>query len=578
MFTARRARPSRVPGAVTLLHLPAVGPCAACSSPVAPDQRYCLGCGRRTGPLPPEVAALIGVAAPAPPELLMAEADAAPDGTGRAMVSPRAAAVAVLAMLGFGSLLGSIAGVPATSEASAPVVVALAPPVPAGTTGVPAVAPEAPAGSDAAPSGDAPAADTSGASAPPAAGGGSGAGAGPGMAVVPDGSTLPDIRHVFLIVLTDHGADDAFGPSSAAPYLSSTLRRQGELLDNYYAVTQGGLANTIALVSGQGPTPQTAAGCPQPGDVAPGTMGDHGQVLGDGCEYPGTARTLGDQLDASALSWKAYVGAPPAAAEGASSTTPAPTDGASSPTPPPTAPATTACAPPAESADARDPFAFFHAIADAPTCSAKLVDLGQLDGDLASAATTPTFSYIMPGPCDDGGDQPCAPGAPAGLAAADAWLRTVVPKILRSAAYRDGGLIAITFDQAPQTGPQADAGSCCNAPLYPNLSATSSPASATTPTSTTAPSATTPAGTGTPAGDPAAGVVGSSPGGGRVGLLLLSSFVTPGSTNMTDSYNHFSLLRSIEDLFGLDHLGYAADPAVPAFDRVVYNAAAKAGA
>jgi phosphatidylinositol-3-phosphatase len=35
------------------------------------------------------------------------------------------------------------------------------------------------------------------------------------------------------------------------------------------------------------------------------------------------------------------------------------------------------------------------------------------------------------------------------------------------------------------------------------------------------------------------------------------------------------LLRSIEDLFGLDHLGYAADPALPAFDKAVYNASAR---
>jgi phosphatidylinositol-3-phosphatase len=34
------------------------------------------------------------------------------------------------------------------------------------------------------------------------------------------------------------------------------------------------------------------------------------------------------------------------------------------------------------------------------------------------------------------------------------------------------------------------------------------------------------------------------------------------------------LLRSIEHLFGLDHLGYAADPALPAFDKAVYNAGA----
>jgi hypothetical protein len=64
-----------------------------------------------------------------------------------------------------------------------------------------------------------------------------------------------------------------------------------------------------------------------------------------------------------------------------------------------------------------------------------------------------------------------------------------------------------------------------------------------------------------------------SPGGGRVGLLLLSPFVKPGSRQDTDSYNHFSLLRSVEDLFGLDHLGYAGAAGVAAFDRTVYNAA-----
>ena len=61
-------------------------------------------------------------------------------------------------------------------------------------------------------------------------------------------------------------------------------------------------------------------------------------------------------------------------------------------------------------------------------------------------------------------------------------------------------------------------------------------------------------------------------GGGRVGLLLLSSFVKPGTVNQTDYYNHYSLLRSIEDLFGLTTTGYAAAPALPAFDITVYTA------
>jgi hypothetical protein len=36
-------------------------------------------------------------------------------------------------------------------------------------------------------------------------------------------------------------------------------------------------------------------------------------------------------------------------------------------------------------------------------------------------------------------------------------------------------------------------------------------------------------------------------------------------------YNHYSLLRSIEDLFGLAHLGDARQPRVHSFGRDVYT-------
>ena len=77
------------------------------------------------------------------------------------------------------------------------------------------------------------------------------------------------INHVFLIVLGDHGYEEAFGTTSSAPYLSKTLAGQGELLSNYYAVAQGELANEVALLSGQGPTPQTAVNCPEYTDDRP---------------------------------------------------------------------------------------------------------------------------------------------------------------------------------------------------------------------------------------------------------------------------------------------------------------------
>jgi len=40
--------------------------------------------------------------------------------------------------------------------------------------------------------------------------------------------------------------------------------------------------------------------------------------------------------------------------------------------------------------------------------------------------------------------------------------------------------------------------------------------------------------------------------------VLLSPFIAADTTNDTP-YNHYSLLRSIEDIFGLPPLGYAAD-------------------
>jgi hypothetical protein len=54
-------------------------------------------------------------------------------------------------------------------------------------------------------------------------------------------------------------------------------------------------------------------------------------------------------------------------------------------------------------------------------------------------------------------------------------------------------------------------------------------------------------------------------------MLLLSPFVASGSVNETGYYNHFSLLRSIEELFGLQPLGYATNPALSPFDSTVYN-------
>jgi hypothetical protein len=567
------------------------GRCSNCSQPLAADQRYCIDCGTRRGPISDAMRNLIAGAAALPSvEPVLAE----PVGARTfAMPTPRSAAVAITCMLAFGVVIGSVVSPPAQS-ANAPIFVALPAPA-AAQKPAPAAQPVAdePAPADTAPAQTqtiytpAPAvpAETPAPAAPTP----------PPPLEVPPLPKLPPIQHVFLVMLSSHGYDSAFGPDSPAPYLSKTLPEQGEILSNYYAVTKGELANQIALVSGQGPNPDTAANCPQYTDVAPGTPGADGQAAGTGCVYPAATKTLQDQLFALGFTWKSYVEDMAAGGPDTPQTCRHPDPGSADPYQQP------------RPGDAyvtwRNPIVYFHSLLDPPpsTCNTSDVDLKQLSTDLQQVGDTPAVSLIIPNRCHDGSEEPCAPDQPAGLGATDAFLQTLIPEIQNSPGYKQGGLIAITFDQAPQDGPQADSSSCCETPAYPNMPTNGTaaqpppaqqPADATTPAPAdqgapadpTAPAAsasqaTTPDTTTTPTTTPT--TTGTTPadgnpvkptgGGGRVGMVLLSPYIIPKSVNTTGYYNHFSFLRSIEDLFGLDHLGYAGVPNLSAFDDTVYT-------
>jgi hypothetical protein len=59
-------------------------------------------------------------------------------------------------------------------------------------------------------------------------------------------------------------------------------------------------------------------------------------------------------------------------------------------------------------------------------------------------------------------------------------------------------------------------------------------------------------------------------GGDRVGAVLLSPFIKPGTIS-DHPYNHYSLLRSIEDLYGLDHLGFAGQQGLIPFGNDIFT-------
>ena len=507
--------------------------CETCGAGLDAQQRYCLTCGMRAGPRSEHLSelqrrAVAGSGVPAVPPVEVPVKAAGTAGSQLRVPTPRISALLVLVFLGFGTLLGSAAGSGRArlSANSGPVRVL----VPSAATAPGAQTPpsesseppEAEAQATPEPAeGESAAASAANESSSPSGGetvksGEGRQGAAKKESAPKPATTLPALKHVFLIVLENQPYAEIFGPESKAHYLAGKLEKKGELLLHYDAVAHEQLANGIALISGQGPTQETAENCPTYAALTPGSLASDGQVLGSGCVYPASTETIGGQLSAKQLAWRAYIEGidePPSSAGACAHPALGATDGSAAGSP---------------YATFRDPFAYFDSVVSSSSCASDIVGISALNADLASASHTPALSYIVPSRCHDGSPTPCAPGAATGPADTDSFLEAVVPRITASKAYKNGGLLVITTDEAPSSGEYGDSSSCCGQPSsYPNL----------------------------------ADVEGHGHGGGVVGALLLSPFV-PAAKTTAEPYNHYSLLRTIEDIFKLKHLGYAGLSAV----------------
>jgi hypothetical protein len=464
--------------------------------------------------------------------------------------SPLISAVLVAVFLGSGVAFGAAAASSPEARRSAPRLALVLPPASATASSSPSPSEESGGSSSEAPAAEPESTPTpstststsgnsskggassgaSGESSQSGSGSGSGSGESSAAASAP-AKKLPPLKHVFVIMLSDEPYAQAFGPLSASHYLSSTLLGRGELLTRYDAIAHEELANSVALLSGQGPTQETAANCATYTAIAPGTSGSDGQVQGNGCVYPASTPTLMGELTAKHLRWRAYVEG--TAEPGSPSSCSHPVLGAADPT-------SNQAASSGPYATFRNPVVYFAGITSSPACTKLDTGIGALRTDLAKASTTPSFSYVVPDRCHDGNPTPCTPGAPAGMTAASSFLSRVVPEITESAAYKKNGLLVITTDEAPSTGEYGDSSSCCGQPRFPNL-----PAPAT--------------GAATPRG------------GGAVGALLLSPYVKGGTTS-SEQLNHFSLLRTIESLLGVTPLGYSGAAGVAPFPAALFTA------
>jgi hypothetical protein len=180
-------------------------------------------------------------------------------------------------------------------------------------------------------------------------------------------------------------------------------------------------------------------------------------------------RTLVDQIDAAGLAWKAYMEDMPSACYTGDAA--------------------------GNYVKRHDPFMYFSGIRDNQTNCARVQPLGALYDDLRHGPV-PNLVWITPNLCHDGHD--------CGSSAVDSFLRQVVPNITSSLAYKDHGVLFITYDEG-----NTDEG-CCGVAH-----------------------------------------------GGQVELLAIGPGIH-GGTKLAARADHYSLLRTIEDGLRLPHLRHAA--------------------
>ncbi len=294
----------------------------------------------------------------------------------------------------------------------------------------------------------------------------------------PDPARPTMVKHVWLIILENKSYDATFTGLNNNTYLWKTLPQQGVLLKNYFGTGHFSLDNYTSLVSGQGPNPDGQADCPQYKDAVGKVINDphnpnvgqwasaagpNGAVGTNGCVYPADVPTLFNQFDAAKVSWKGYLQDLQNDPGRDDYTCGAPGNPAGMGVVDPGGATATD-----QYVAKHSPFPWFHSILDTADCATKVSNLDNsstgLFHDLQHESTTPQFSWISPNNCSDAHDAVChgnnlsggfnADGTPkppvnytGGLYASDLWLQHYIPMIEKSAAFKDGGLIDITFDE-----------------------------------------------------------------------------------------------------------------------------------
>jgi hypothetical protein len=330
-------------------------------------------------------------------------------------------------------------------------------------------------------------------------------------AVTPDHGHAASHRldHVFVIMEENHAEDHVIGDRNM-PFTNQLAHTYG-MATNYYGVTHTSEPNYIAATSGSN------------WDI----NNDNGWAKGNRYDHT----NLVDELTAHHIPWAAYMDGMPSAGY-------LPDSWPSSKN--------------ALYASKHNPFVLYNDVRENPSRLERIKPIDALAADLNSR-DAPRYVWISPDMCDDmhGGvysavaghpETPCPYSNTAGdandealKAKADSFLRRTVETIMHSRAWTGNSVIFVTADETDYDGSNADNGyylstaGCCDSPVLP-------------------------------AGDPAISPKwpGGVYGGGLVPMIVISR---NGPRHVTDAtaYNHYSMLATIEDGFGLGLLGNTSD-------------------
>jgi arylsulfatase A-like enzyme len=332
------------------------------------------------------------------------------------------------------------------------------------------------------------------------------ASAAPSPVVGPRLEGVPRFAHIFVIVEENKDYDQILG-GEAAPAIARLAREHGNATQ-FFGEVHPSEANYVALLGGDtfGIHDDDAFYC-KPGMAKPECAGSAKPGYVDHTVH---APGLGDQLAARGLSWKgyyenlpepgslAYVAGDPKADDGMRTA--------------------------ALYASKHSGFVNFESVQTAPDRAGRLVGFDQLDADIAADAL-PNFALIVPNQCNEmhglyGPDVPqdCLGSNKAALIRrGDDEVKRLVAAIERTRAWRgpDNAAIVVTFDE----GAGGTREGCCGV---------------------------------TP------GAI-SNFGGGHIPTIVVTNHGPRGLADPTP-YNHYALLRTIEDAFGIDqHLRHAAE-------------------